>query len=499
MDDELEDLYFVELFQSGMKVLSRVSLTNPFSGGMIYLSYLWRMVKIYLLKPEMLLATFILFVFLFFLHSAEEWGKNFMTNLKAGFGLKRPGFGGVKITTSAAERESWEKKTDSAAVYAVMGRRPSMEDRFVLEQINGTDVNFFAIFDGHGGSMAAEFAKEILVQNLYNKIIEITNIMNGKYESNERNYDEKPENCDSEKENNNNNNNKESIKTKEEPPSPSAATQRRKSFKKSLSKDDYSDGPGAKDIGNQISDPEILSKLNMNRPITRENIFNTNKSFKAPPKPKQYEAKCYIDGGKINFGKLLTDEVIAADYALVEKAKKSTNIAGTTALIAILHQNKLTVANVGDSRGVMADHKGAAIPLSFDHKPQQVREHKRIHDAGGFIAFRGVWRVAGILATSRALGDYPLKDRNLVIPDPDILTFDLDFNKPQFIILASDGLWDVFQNEEAVAYIKEHIDEPHFGAKSICLEAFTRGSLDNISVLVIKFNQGRYEIGSASK
>lgn len=88
-----------------------------------------------------------------------------------------------------------------------------------------------------------------------------------------------------------------------------------------------------------------------------------------------------------------------------------TNIAGTTALIAILHGSKLIVANVGDSRGVMYDARGIAIPLSFDHKPQQVRERKRIHDAGGFIAFRGVWRVAGVLATSRALGDYPLKDK----------------------------------------------------------------------------------------
>lgn len=33
---------------------------------------------------------------------------------------------------------------------------------------------------------------------------------------------------------------------------------------------------------------------------------------------------------------------------------------------------KLIIANVGDSRGVMCDGKGNAIPLSFDHKPQQV-------------------------------------------------------------------------------------------------------------------------------
>lgn len=45
---------------------------------------------------------------------------------------------------------------------------------------------------------------------------------------------------------------------------------------------------------------------------------------------------------------------------------------GTTALIALIEKNQLIVANVGDSRGVMCDSKGSVIPLSFDHKPQQV-------------------------------------------------------------------------------------------------------------------------------
>ena len=116
----------------------------------------------------------------------------------------------------------------------------------------------------------------------------------------------------------------------------------------------------------------------------------------------------------------------------------------------------------------------------------QMREKKRIQEAGGFIAFNGVWRVAGILATSRALGDYPLKDRNLVIADPDILTFDLSDHKPQFLMFASDGLWDMFSNEEAVAYVRERLAaDPSFGAKSITLQAYYKGSLDNITVLVI--------------
>lgn len=117
----------------------------------------------------------------------------------------------------------------------------------------------------------------------------------------------------------------------------------------------------------------------------------------------------------------------------------------------------------------------------------QTEERQRIKKAGGFVSFNGVWRVAGILATSRALGDYPLKDRQLITAEPDVRTFDLDKLRPEFLILASDGLWDAFSNDEACAYIRERLDEPHYGAKSIVLQAYYRGSVDNITVMVVNF------------
>lgn len=70
--------------------------------------------------------------------------------------------------------------------------------------------------------------------------------------------------------------------------------------------------------------------------------------------------------------------------------------------------------------------------------------------------------------------------------------------RPSFLILASDGLWDTFSNEDAVSYIRDHIDEPHFGAKSITLQSYARGSVDNISVLVIRFKNGLYEIQTSN-
>ncbi|KAL4220075.1 Protein phosphatase 1L [Mactra antiquata] len=192
-------------------------------------------------------------------------------------------------------------------------------------------------------------------------------------------------------------------------------------------------------------------------------------------------------------GEILTKHILEVDDKILKEVKGTSDISGSTALVAMVSDTTLTVANVGDSRGVMCDKDDKAIPLSEDHKPNSTRELQRIKDAGGFVGFNGVWRVAGILATSRALGDYPLKEKSFVIAEPDILTFDLDEVQPKFLILASDGLWDCFSNEEAVQFILERLDEPHFGAKSIILQAYYRGSLDNITVMVIKFDKNNFK------
>jgi protein phosphatase 1L len=57
-------------------------------------------------------------------------------------------------------------------------------------------------------------------------------------------------------------------------------------------------------------------------------------------------------------------------------------LSGTTCLVALLSDKELTVANVGDSRGVLCDKDGNAIALSHDHKPYQLKERKRIKKAG---------------------------------------------------------------------------------------------------------------------
>ena len=75
-----------------------------------------------------------------------------------------------------------------------------------------------------------------------------------------------------------------------------------------------------------------------------------------------------------SLSQIVTEEVLEIDKQLIIDSKAKGDVSGSTALIAlrIVSQNKLIVANVGDSRGVICDVKGATIPLSFDHKPNQV-------------------------------------------------------------------------------------------------------------------------------
>ncbi|XP_057792564.1 probable protein phosphatase 2C 58 isoform X1 [Salvia miltiorrhiza] len=156
---------------------------------------------------------------------------------------------------------------------------------------------------------------------------------------------------------------------------------------------------------------------------------------------------------------------------------------GSTAVTAILiNGQKLIVANVGDSRAVISK-KGVANQLSVDHEPS--REKKLIESKGGFVSNLpgDVPRVDGQLAVARAFGDKSLKRH--VSSEPDIAVETID-DDAEFVILASDGLWKVMSNQEAVDSIKT-IKDPHAAAKHLIDEALSRKSKDDISCIVVRF------------
>eukprot|EP01018_Ginkgo_biloba_P030334 Gb_26830 [translate_table: standard] len=159
--------------------------------------------------------------------------------------------------------------------------------------------------------------------------------------------------------------------------------------------------------------------------------------------------------------------------------------AGSTASTAVLVGDRLLVANVGDSRAVIC-RAGKAVALSRDHKPNQTDERQRIEDAGGFVMWAGTWRVGGVLAVSRAFGDRLLKQ--YVVAEPEIQEEIVNDNV-EFLILASDGLWDVVSNQDAVAMIQS-TEDPELAAKRLTEEAYRKGSADNITCVVVRFHRG---------
>ncbi|KAH9323118.1 hypothetical protein KI387_017757, partial [Taxus chinensis] len=120
---------------------------------------------------------------------------------------------------------------------------------------------------------------------------------------------------------------------------------------------------------------------------------------------------------------------------------------GSTACVAVIQNNKLIVANAGDSRCVLS-RKGQAYNLSRDHKPDLENEKERILQAGGFIH---AGRVNGSLNLARAIGDMELKQNKNLPPEKQILTACPDINvvelceDDEFLVLACDGIWyDMF-------------------------------------------------------
>jgi protein phosphatase 1L len=157
---------------------------------------------------------------------------------------------------------------------------------------------------------------------------------------------------------------------------------------------------------------------------------------------------------------------------------------GSTAVTAIVIDGKdLWVANIGDSRAVVYE-RGCANQLTVDHEPHT--ERRRIEKKGGFVTKLpgDVPRVNGQLAVARAFGDQSLKAH--LSSEPDVRHVPIDPTTIEFVILASDGLWKVMKNQEAVDLVKS-IKDPQAAAKRLTAEALARKSKDDISCIVIRF------------
>lgn len=149
---------------------------------------------------------------------------------------------------------------------------------------------------------------------------------------------------------------------------------------------------------------------------------------------------------------------------------------GACALVAVLKDNVLTIANAGDSRGLLIDAKKptrAPFLVTSDHNAREYKEEQRLKaehpNESDIVLCRrsrtccGARRmtavtcadVKGMLQPTRAVGDFDMKRLECapahveqpftppyITPNPEIYHVDLQQLEEPVLVLATDGVWD---------------------------------------------------------
>jgi serine/threonine protein phosphatase PrpC len=176
---------------------------------------------------------------------------------------------------------------------------------------------------------------------------------------------------------------------------------------------------------------------------------------------------------------------------LDEKAGKTCpSHMGTTASVCCLLGKRIWFANCGDALGmVKLKGKDSPIMVTQDHKVEN--EASRIRALGGFVTYDdGCARINRQLNVARSIGDHHLKP--FVIPTPFITS--LNFDQVEYVLLATDGLWDVYNKDslaKEIANLKSISNDIKLGyretmdiiSRSLVEEALKKGSTDNITLI----------------
>ena len=160
----------------------------------------------------------------------------------------------------------------------------------------------------------------------------------------------------------------------------------------------------------------------------------------------------------------------------------NTKTIGSTATIILIDNNILYCANVGDSESYYIS-KDKIIKLTNLHNCKNKNEVERVINSKGLIFGN---RVFGMLNLTRSIGDFDFKIYG-VINEPFIYKVNLIENYSKYVILGSDGVWDVINDSDLIQIEKKYGSLCKNFCNKIVEEAINKGSQDNISCIVIKF------------
>ncbi|XP_052213462.1 integrin-linked kinase-associated serine/threonine phosphatase 2C-like [Dreissena polymorpha] len=178
---------------------------------------------------------------------------------------------------------------------------------------------------------------------------------------------------------------------------------------------------------------------------------------------------------------------------------------GTTAIVLLIINDTMYIANIGDSQAVLCRYKEdtktcAAVPLSVPHNPSMYDERMRIQKQGGYVKDG---RVMGVLEVSRSIGDGQYKTLGVTCA-PDVKKCQITDND-RYVIMACDGLWKCFQPEDSIKFVnsilegsKEAVTRTSSQSERfdtacnrLANEAVLRFSGDNVTVLLLALHKNR--------
>lgn len=228
----------------------------------------------------------------------------------------------------------------------------------------------------------------------------------------------------------------------------------------------------------------------------------------------------------------------ACDRELVKRSSLiDVRLSGTTQVMTLFYQGKVYTASVGDSRSVIAttrsftaplppergedkvvlegvktrrtvsvDRLLKALQLSQDQKPEDPVELERIMNMGGVVRKLmdefgndvGPWRVwkkstnGPGLAMSRSLGDTLGKEVG-VISDPLVTVHAVQVADDFFIVCASDGVWDVMENQEVADFVEAYRSSCKREANGASAVDYVRPSNSTIAQLICEEARVRWQ------
>ncbi|KAK3161009.1 hypothetical protein QOZ80_1BG0070420 [Eleusine coracana subsp. coracana] len=196
---------------------------------------------------------------------------------------------------------------------------------------------------------------------------------------------------------------------------------------------------------------------------------------------------------------------------------------GATATAMFLSNDVLVVSHIGDSSLQVVSRGGRPQALTNSHRPYgnnktSLEEVKRIRAAGGWITDG---RICGDISVSRAFGDIRFKTRknemlvkgvkegrwsekfvsriqfkgDLVISSPDVSLVELGPDV-EFILLATDGLWDYMKSSEVVDFVRDQLrrhGDVQMACDALGQKVLDERSQDNISIVIADLGRTNWQ------